>query len=61
MAALDWDVWPVVEAVVAEILQVGYSYHPRHFACFWRFFYSVRAELWLNVYPVVVLDEVPGS
>ena len=58
---LGRDVWLVGEAVVAEILPVESSCHPRYFALFWRFFHSVCAELWLNLYPVVVLDEVPGS
>ena len=49
------------EAVVAEILPVVFSCCPRYFAHFLDFFHLVVAELWSNLYSVVVLDEVPGS
>ena len=61
MAALDWDVWPVVASVCPEIQCEESSRCCRYFAHFFDFFHLVVAELWSNLYSVVVLEEVTGS
>ena len=60
MVALDWDVWPVVASVIPEIQGEESSRCCRHFAHFFDFFHLVVADLWSNLYSVVVLEVVPG-